>query len=193
MKINPIKIEGPWKEGYSLDNHIEFSIYLGDDIYGKASFNTKRTFLGDLMYRLKYHYDFSKIEEITDIAVKFLQNDWKILDEIDGILPVPSSKKREIQPVYQIVKLLSDKINKPHCLDFFEKTSIDEIKNLSYAEREKVLKDGVKKNKKLLKKASILIVDDLYETGASLRRVTELLQQDENIQNIYVLTITKTK
>ncbi|MGL5593253.1 MAG: hypothetical protein ACRDDH_04875 [Cetobacterium sp.] len=33
-------------------------------------------------------------KEITEIDVEFI--------EIDGILPVPSSKKREIQPVYQI-------------------------------------------------------------------------------------------
>ncbi|MGL5931825.1 MAG: ComF family protein [Cetobacterium sp.] len=193
MKKHPIKLEGLWTEGYSLDKHVESSTYLGEDIYGNASFCTKRTFLGELMYQLKYHYDFSKIQEITDVAVDFIQNDWEILDQIDGILPVPSSKKREIQPVYQIVKLLSDKLGKPHCLDFFEKISTEEIKNLTEDEREKVLQDGVKKNRKLLKKASILIVDDLYDTGASLKRVTQLLQEDENIKNIYVLTITKTK
>ncbi|MGL5988360.1 ComF family protein [Cetobacterium sp.] len=193
MKKHPIKLEGLWTEGYSLDKHVESSIYLGEDIYGNSSFDTKRTFLGELMYQLKYNYDFSKIEEITDIAVEFLQDDWKILSEIDRILPVPSSKKRKTQPVYQIVKLLSDKINKPHCSDFFEKISTEEIKNLSEDEREKVLEDGVKKKRELLKKASILIVDDLYDTGASLKRVTQLLQEDENIKNIYVLTITKTK
>lgn len=145
------------------------------------------------MYQLKYHYDFSKIEEITEITVEFIEKDWKILDKIDGILPVPSSKKREIQPVHQIVRLLSDKIKKPHCLDFFEKISKKEIKNLSSNQREEILRDGVKKNKKLLKKASILIIDDLYDTGLSLERVTNLLLEDENIKEIYVLTITKTK
>ena len=120
IKVLPIKlIEGPWKEGYSLDKHIEYSIYQGDDIYGNPSFDTKRTFLSELMYQLKYHYDFSKIEEITEIAVEFIENDWKILDKLDGILAVSSSEKREIQPVHQIVRLLSDKIKKPHCLDFF--------------------------------------------------------------------------
>ena len=147
IKIYPIKIQGPWKEGYSLDKHIEYSIYQGDDIYGNPFFDTKRTLLGELMYQLKYHYDFSKIEEITEIAIEFIEKDWKILDEIDGILPVPSSKKREIQPVYQIVRLLSDKIKKPHCLDFFEKISKEEIKNLSSNQREEILREGVKKIK----------------------------------------------
>ena len=40
---------------------------------------------------------------------------------------------------------------------------------------------------------SILIVDDLYSTGATLNEVCKILKQDKNVGNIYCLVMTKTK
>lgn len=54
MSINPIKLEGNWKEGFAIDYHVVKSEYLGEDCYGRAQFETTRTEIGELIYKLKY-------------------------------------------------------------------------------------------------------------------------------------------
>ena len=39
----------------------------------------------------------------------------------------------------------------------------------------------------------ILVVDDLYDTGTTMNTVTRLLRSNENVEEIHVLTMTKTK
>ena len=34
MKLNPIKLDGVWTEGYALDYFTENSEYVGEDIFG---------------------------------------------------------------------------------------------------------------------------------------------------------------
>jgi hypothetical protein len=53
-KINPRKIDGPWADGRVLDLHSTGSEFLGYDEYGHEQFDTRRTEVGDLLYRLKY-------------------------------------------------------------------------------------------------------------------------------------------
>lgn len=48
-------------------------------------------------------------------------------------------------------------------------------------------------NKSSKRKVNILVVDDLYESGTTLNEICRVLKRDQNINNIYVLTMTKTK
>jgi competence protein ComFC len=63
-KIHPRKIDGPWADGRVLDLHSTGSEFLGYDEYGHEQFDTRRTEVGDLLYRLKYRNDLSALEEI---------------------------------------------------------------------------------------------------------------------------------
>lgn len=47
--------------------------------------------------------------------------------------------------------------------------------------------------KKANKKHNILLVDDLYSTGATLNECVKILREDQLLGKIYVLTMTKTK
>ena len=47
-----MRIPGRWREGYVLDYHTLDSTYLGDDEYGHPMFDTKRSDVGELLYRL---------------------------------------------------------------------------------------------------------------------------------------------
>jgi hypothetical protein len=52
VKPNPMKLAPmPWVEGYVLDYHTISSTPTGDPYY---RFNTKRTDLGELLFRFKY-------------------------------------------------------------------------------------------------------------------------------------------
>jgi predicted amidophosphoribosyltransferase len=196
MDINPIKLEGNWAEGYALDIHIISSEYLGDDEYGHPHFDTKRSELGELVYRLKYQDDKSVLGDLAKAASDFLLNEWGIVKNLNFIVPVPPSNlTREFQPVIEIVNRLSDILNIPICVDTlikFKKTS--ELKDIEeYTKRQEILKDAFLIQNDLLEGKNILLFDDLYRSGATLRVITEILYNKGRVENIFVLTLTKTR
>ena len=54
VAIRPMRIPGRWRDGRALDVHTVSSVYVGDDEFGHARFETRRSAMGDLLYRLKY-------------------------------------------------------------------------------------------------------------------------------------------
>ena len=54
VAMHPMRVPGSWREGYVLDYHTKSSEFLGYDEYGHPRFETIRTEVGELLYRLKY-------------------------------------------------------------------------------------------------------------------------------------------
>ena len=100
MKINPMIIEGNWKEGYTLDYFMTESNYKGEDIFGYPIFDVKYSEIGKAMNELKYHKEYDKAAEIAKVVAKFIREEWKIEDKIDGIIATPPTYQREIQPLF---------------------------------------------------------------------------------------------
>ncbi len=106
--IRPMRIPGRWREGFVLDYHTVGSIYLGDDEYGHPIFDTTRTELGELLYRLKYRSDTSVLNELVDTIAGFVDS-WKPGAAL--IIPVPPSRTgRPQQPVLLLADALSKRL-----------------------------------------------------------------------------------
>ena len=87
----------------------------------------------------------------------------------------------------EIVKSFAEYLEKDYKLDLLYKINNEQAKD------GKNIANTIKKNYNLDRKVNILLVDDLYRTGNTLRECCKVLKQDENVNNIYCLVMTRTK
>jgi len=73
IEIHPKEIKGAWDDGYVLDVHTISSTMIGYNEFGHAEFDTVRSPLGELVFRLKYREDRSAIPWIVEAIVGFMK------------------------------------------------------------------------------------------------------------------------
>lgn len=190
MDINPIKLIGNWDEGWALDNHVISSTYTGTDIYGHDTYNTNRSELGELLFYFKYRGKYESLDKIIDLIRPFLDK-WDKMNDIDMIIPVPSSKIRIYQPATEIAFYIAEDYKINFCEDVLKKVSDFESKNMD--KYNKSIEGKIIAMKKATRPHNILLVDDLYSTGSTLGECVRILKQDSMLKKIYVLTMTKTR
>lgn len=190
MKINPRPLEGPWREGYALDVHSTGSEFLGYDEYGHEQFDTKRTDVGELLYRIKYKGDETALTELADVMAEFVKSK-RISPEV--IVPVPPTRVRRVQPLFRIVTALGQRLGIPVTSTAVKKSGGAELKDLySYEERRKVLENAISVDPRPVAGKRILLVDDLVRSGATIVAVAEQLTA-AGATTLYVLAATQTR
>ena len=188
-----IKINGNWSKGLVLGLHTLKSKFLGNDEFGKPRFDTTRTAIGELVYKLKYKNDSEAVAKI----IGMIRNSIKGIDKFDYLIPIPPSNiSRKNQPVLFVSRALSKEFNVPIMENALIKIkSNTEIKNVSdFEQRKNILKDvmQLKKTVKLNGK-KILLIDDLYRSGATLTIATDILLNIGKAKSVSVLALTKTR
>ena len=185
---------GNWDKGYALDKHSVSSTIIGQNEFGHPIWHTIRTEAGDATFQLKYRSDWSQVaplaQAIVDQIVPKFQN-------IGLVIPVPASKPRQRQPVYEVAQSVAKKI----AVNSFEgivakavpEGACPALKDLG-TKAEKVaalegrfsLKDTINGEGKW----NALVIDDLFDTGASMEAVCAVLRTYPKIKKIYVATLT---
>jgi len=84
IEIHPKEIKGTWDQGYVLDVHTISSTMIGHNEFGHPEFDTVRSQMGELVYRLKYKGDKAAVSAILDAVVTFVEN-WRI--HPDAVIP----------------------------------------------------------------------------------------------------------
>jgi competence protein ComFC len=190
IEINPKRLHGgPWVEGFALHIHTLSSTFIGHDEYGHPRFKTVRSPVGELLYQLKYRHDQKTVEQLAEAAESFLKT-WR--PPIEAIVPVPPSLARTHQPVFSVATAIAERLHIPLCTDCIAKVrQTPQLKDIAeYDERMEALKDAFNVSPERTTGKTLLLFDDLYGSGATVRHIVHELKTQGHAKAVYLLTLT---
>ena len=192
MVLHPQGIKGPWQTGIVLDWHTVASQVIGQNEFGHPIFDNIRSEIGELLYQFKYRNDQNALHQIVRATIEYLGD--KVKGKINVILPVPPSNPTRTV-TSQIAQGLADGLGVG-----FSRTALTKSKNTNELksvtdpeERKKALEGAFKADKQQLEGKSVLLVDDVYRSGATLSTATEVVADQGKARVVYVLAITRTR
>jgi len=191
VRVNPKQIYGPWRQGWVLDKHTMRSVHVGDDAQGRPRFDTARSEAGEATYQLKYRGDF---EQARPLAQALAEHICPKFGKIGFIVPMPASRPRFRQPVTEVARALGLILKRP----VFEKILVKSpggasLKDLSTREEKFGALGGrlsLHDEIRSLGKWNALLIDDLFDTGASMESAARLLKTYPKVADVFVAALT---
>jgi predicted amidophosphoribosyltransferase len=194
MEVRVRKIEGSWDLGYVLHKHTLSSTYLGEDEHGHPRFDTKRSELGEALYQLKYRNDWSQVDPL---ALQIKDTLLPLFDKIGLIVPMPASTVRAKQPVYELAYALGRLTKIPVIDQMIVKAPAaagdPALKNLHTREqKDAALAGRITINQCISNEGrwNALLLDDLFDTGATMDATCQALRSYPKINHIYAAALT---
>jgi predicted amidophosphoribosyltransferase len=194
MKNNIRSIGGNWDRGFALDKHTLHSDYIGDNEYGHPQFDTTRSEIGEALFQLKYRSKYANVDLLAKEIVDHLVPKF---GKIGLVVPMPPSKERKRQPVVEIADRVAKVIGVVCFNEILIKKAASagapELKNLAGKEaKAEALKARFVINDEISNegKWNALVVDDLFDTGASMEAACATLRGYNKIGEIYVAALT---
>lgn len=193
MKVQVKQLQGNWNKGYALDKHMVSSTFTGYNEAGHPQFDNQRTEVGEAVYRLKYKSDWDQSGLLAAAVVKHI---CPLFPSIGLVVPMPASQARAKQPVNEVADAIAKSIGV---------TSFDNLITKAPSTTGQKLKDlhtRAEKDAELAGKFSIvdaisgdgkwnvLLVDDLFDSGASMTAATAALKTYNKISGVYVVALT---
>ncbi len=191
----PIRqIFGPWQSGFVLDKHMVKSIYVGDDAHGRPRFESLCTEVGQAVFELKYRGNTSRAWPLAQALMTHLFSRWG--EPPHMIIPMPPSTVRRWQPVLEVARRLGQLSHLPVLDRLLTKSRANQsMKNLSSkAERVAELSSAFHIAPVPIgwpmTGCNALVLDDLFDTGATLECACRTLRSFGKLRNIYVAALT---
>lgn len=151
-------------------------------------------FMASLIAKFKYHnHPYMSLTFGHMISKKFKELKY----DVDLIVPVPITKKRMKQRGFNqaelIAKVFAKDTNLPLCCEIIEKqTETSHQADLDYEERQKNILGTFKVvNKKEVAGKNVLVIDDVFTTGATTSACAEVLKKAK-AKHVYVLSVAST-
>lgn len=189
-KIDPKEIHGPWDKGYVLDRHTISSTLIGQNEFGHPEFDTVRSELGELVYKAKYKGDKEAAKPIAETVAEFLKRSGL---QVDVIVPIPPSRQRIRQPLFEIATALADLLQVPVDSQAISKTKgTPQMKDVGdYSERIATLKGAFTVSPEV-KNKNVLLIDDLFQSGATMTVAARAIK-DAGAKAVYAIALTRTR
>lgn len=146
------------------------------------------------MYQLKYKSDWKQVAPLADAIVQHIVPKF---GPIGLVVPVPASTTRARQPVYEIAAAVAQRIKVSSFEGIICKSATTQngvaLKNLDTKEEKVSALEGrfiINDNIEGEGRWNTLVVDDLFDTGASMEAVCAALRTYRKINKIFVATLT---
>lgn len=191
MTQNSQAIEGPWRHGIVLDWHTVASQVVGQNEYGHPVFDTTRTEIGELLYQFKYRSSHDALEKLLALATTRLAS---AKGKFDLVLPVPPSNPTRTVTQQIAAGIALGLASGTSTTALTKVRATDELKSVTDVERRKELLAGVfSADFRKIHGKRVLLVDDLYRSGATLAAATEAVYAQGRAQAVYAFAITRTR
>jgi hypothetical protein len=176
---HPRPLRGLWQAGWALDFHSRFS-----------GAEWKRSVVGELAYRLKYEGDLSALPPLVEHTLALLAEHPE-LAQVDAIVPVPPSTPRPVDPVSLFAESLAGRLGLA-VLPALVKTRQTELqKEMHSLAQKRANVAGAFAVQGKVSRKRLLVVDDLFDSGATLSEITHQLHR-AGAARICVLALTRT-
>ncbi len=175
----PQRLYGPWQQGWALDLH---SYFTGE--------TWQRSDTGRLVCRYKYGGRIDLANKLADRLVALIEQHPRA---IDGIVPVPPSTARLYDPVRLLGQVLARRLGLPLRADLLAKTRpTDRQKDMNTRAQKRANVAGAFTVQDDIRGKRLLVLDDLYDSGETLKEVTRVLKRAGAL-SVTVLTLTRTR
>ena len=191
IELHPREIKGSWDHGHVLDIHTVSSTMIGYNEFGHAEFDTVRSPLGELVYRLKYKGDKNAISSIAE-AVSWHLKAVGVAPEV--IVPMPPSKQRGFQPLIEIATALA-KAQAVLCSasTLTKVKSTPQMKDIGDFSARTIALEAAFAADRNLEGKDVLLLDDLFQSGASMNVAAKTLKEQGLVKSVYALALTRTR
>jgi predicted amidophosphoribosyltransferase len=154
-------------------------------------FDTTRSEVGELLYKLKNRADISAVPQLVADAVSFLKS-WKLA--IDMIVPVPPSSARAVQPVILLAQGISAQLSVPLVHAVTKTRETPQLKNIFDLDARLAALKGVHAaDPAVMQGKRVLLFDDLFRSGATMNAISAVLYDQGKAAEVFALTMTRTR
>jgi predicted amidophosphoribosyltransferase len=195
MQVLVSKIEGSWDVGFALHKHVLSSMFVGYNESGYPQFDTTRSEPGEALFQLKYRNDWSQVGPLAEELQRTLMPRF---ENVGLIIPMPASTARARQPVEEIAIELGRLTNIPVFSNIIVKApapdGAPQLKNLhGREEKDAALAGRFSINPAIATEGrwNALVIDDLFDTGATMDAVCRTLRTYRKIDRVYAASITR--
>ena len=195
MELNLKPLLGNWTHGWSLDQHTVSSSCGGGDGIDRPAFATERSEIGEAIYQLKYRADLTQVEPIARTVAGFIRGRSELFD-VKAILAVPPSNwRRSFQPVQAITARLGELLALPAPDDYlFKSRETQALKGIADKRRRRQeLDDAFAVRDKRFAGQHVVLFDDLFRSGETLKAATAALLFLGNSSMVSVVAATSTR
>lgn len=187
---NLIKLSGPWDLGYAIQLHSISSTPIDPARY---IYDTTYTPVGGLLHKYKYNGLQASKPDLVNIATAIIT---LMFDKLPiDILTIPPSnvERASYQPMEEIAKSISSNLEIEFQKIIAQKEIGKTMKNMGLKhEKKSYLSNNLDCSENNIKNKNVLIIDDIFDSGATLETCTEKLKEHK-CENVYILTFTKTR
>lgn len=178
-QARPRPLKGPWDAGWALGFHSRFE---GSE--------WQRTPVGELAYRLKYQGDRAALGPLVEQAIA-LCRDHPELARVDAVGRVPSTQKRPFDPLGKFTESLASRLFLPVRQLVLKTRATQPQKDMTSLAQKQANVAGAFVVQGAVRGGAFLIVDDLYDSGATLAEICRVLRA-AGARVLSVLTLTRT-